>query len=114
MDELSTALHEYEKERDFQRGLVDAMHIAQYGSPCPLIERLTSAIARAEAAGVVTFGCEPWEDGEYVITANKSVVGCTVARSAAPEIIRWVATAWAELIKANTAALNAAQQKGPA
>lgn len=55
----------------------------------------------------VRFKVEPWEDGEMVITADGSPVGGTVSRPHANAVCEWVATAWADLIKANNTAKKA-------
>ena len=61
------------------------------------------------AARPVRFRAEPWECGEYVITADGSPVGGSISKMHAEAACEWVATAWAELIKANT---NATQKAG--
>ena len=45
------------------------------------------------------FGISPWEDGEYVVTVNGSVCGCTVSRAEAQRIESWLETAWVEMVK---------------
>ncbi len=61
------------------------------------------------AARPVRFRAEPWECGECVITADGSPVGGSISKMHAEAACEWVATAWAELIKANT---NATQKAG--
>ncbi len=72
------------------------------------LSRLAGELARVEGerdaarrAQIVRFKVEPWEDGEMVITANGAPMGGTISRSEANAACRWVASAWADLIKAN-------------
>lgn len=51
---------------------------------------------------IVRFNHQDWEDGEHVVTLDGEPVGGTVTPDAARSIVRWMGTAWAELIERNT------------
>ena len=51
---------------------------------------------------IVRFNHQAWEDGEYVVTIDGEPVGGTVTPEEAKAIVRWMGTAWAELIEHNT------------
>jgi len=80
----------------------------RYSDHAESLSRLAGELARVEGerdaarrAQIVRFKVEPWEDGEMVITANGAPMGGTISRSEANAACRWVASAWADLIKAN-------------
>lgn len=56
-----------------------------------------------EALHPIKFSAERWEDDEWIVTADGEPCGCTVTKSEANAIVRWVGSAWAELFKANAA-----------
>ena len=63
---------------------------------------------KAEAEGFrkakpVVFRIEPFEDGEFIVTADGEMVGNTVSKHNGNAILSWIGSAWAELIKANQA-----------
>ena len=64
-------------------------------------KHVTNEAMRATVARPVRFRAEPWDCGEYVITADGSPVGGSIAKAHAEAACQWVASAWAELIKAN-------------
>jgi len=68
------------------------------GKVCELLNYGWRACAKANP---IRFRAEPWDCGEYVITADGSPVGRSIAKMHAEAACEWVATAWAELIKAN-------------
>lgn len=51
---------------------------------------------------IVRFNHQLWEDGEYVVTVDGDPVGGTVTPEESKSIVRWIGTAWAELIEHNT------------
>lgn len=51
---------------------------------------------------IVRFNHQAWEDGEYVVTLDGDPVGGSVSPDEAKSIVRWIGTAWAELIEHNT------------
>ena len=87
----------------FSSGVIPEAHDA--ASIAAELNRLARSDARVRA-GIVSFNAEPWEDGEYVITANGSPIGQPMPASARSTIVAWVASAWADLIKINAKALS--------
>jgi hypothetical protein len=51
---------------------------------------------------IVRFNHQAWEDGDYVVTLDGEPVGGAVTPDEAKAIVRWAATAWAEMIEHNT------------
>lgn len=51
---------------------------------------------------VVRFHHAAWDDGDYVVTADGDPVGGAVTPNEARSIVKWLGTAWAELIEHNT------------
>ena len=77
------------------------IHAATVANLNEQIDRLIRERDSARTAQIVRFKVEPWGDGEMVITANGEPMGATISRSEANAACRWVASAWADLIKAN-------------
>ena len=57
--------------------------------------------ATRNRAAIVVFSHTAWGEGEYVVTAEGEPIGCTLSKHEAAVCVRWVASAWADLIAVN-------------
>jgi hypothetical protein len=82
------------------------------------LDTLRSELAKAREAlkpQPVKITTQAWEDGEWVVCINGEPCGQTIHINMRRDIVGWLGSAWADLLKANHAAALAqpAQEKQP-